>query len=236
MSDFIRRDGNDLIVETTLINNSGNGITSGLTVTASIQRMSDSNYWDIVSPDFDSGVEGSLHTLNHIREGLYAFTLVGGAENIERAYRIHLVITGDPQVNRDATFSDVIEVAAAPGDATLANQVLILSDTTQLLLDTIALAVQNTTINSKTTNLPADPASETNVNDNEAKLDTLISGQATLSSEHTGINDNINDGVSADITKIAGSPLVDGVPIIDFFQIILAYMTGKFRINQILVI
>lgn len=107
--DFIRRAGNgtDLIIETTLIDNSGNGITTGLTVTASIQRMSDGNYWT-TTPAFDSATESSLHTLTHIREGLYAFTLVTGAEDPERQFRIHLVVTGNPQVNHNATESDII--------------------------------------------------------------------------------------------------------------------------------
>ena len=58
------------------------------------------------------------------------------------------------------------EVPASGGDATLANQTQILSDLAAV--DTVVDAVKV-----KTDNLPADPASETNVNANETKIDIV---------------------------------------------------------------
>ena len=115
---FIRKsgDGADLIIETTAIDNGGDGVTSGITVTASIQRMSGSNFfWDSTAEAFDDVAEPTLDALTHQNNGLYAFTLVGGAELVRRAYRIHLIITGNAQVNTDATLSDEILTEASLG-------------------------------------------------------------------------------------------------------------------------
>ncbi len=232
MSDFIRRDGADLIVETTLINNLGNGITSGLTVTASIQRMSDQNYWDTGTPDFDSAVEGSLHTLSHVREGIYEFTLIGGVESIERAYRIHLVVTGDPQVNRNATFSDVIDVAAAPGDATLANQVLILDDTTQLKAEHITIADQNDLILSTGDAGPWTTADISAVTLADTSTNTDILGKIwdELRADHI-VNGSFGEFILADVIRWAGSTTIDTVTLKKFNEIMLSYVSGRFKIN-----
>lgn len=262
MSDFIRRAGNgtDLILETTLIDALGVGIAAGVTVTASIQRMSDTNYWTL-TPDFDSGVEGSLHSLAHIREGLWAFTLTGGAEGVERPYRIHIVITGNPQVNRNATISDVIEVAAAPGDATLANQVTIIANqgTPSDLGSGANLSDNNVDIDAKTTNLPADPASETNVTNNGGGINQILSvgGSGPWSSGDIG-NVELDDTPAniavlakiwdqfrsahivvgsfgqftpADLVRWEGSATIDGLTITKFGEILMAYTTGRFKIN-----
>lgn len=113
---FIRKSGADLIIETAAVDNSGNGVISGITVTASIQRMSGSNFfWDSTTEAFDDVAEPSLDALSHVTNGLYEFILVGAAETIRRAYRIHLVITGNNQVNINALFSDVIQTEDAFG-------------------------------------------------------------------------------------------------------------------------
>ncbi len=74
---------------------------------------------------------------------------------------------------------------------------------------TAATAGQVQDIKAKTDNLPADPASETNVDANETKLDTLITGQGTLaaehaalSAEHTGINSNVDAAEAAILAAI----------------------------------
>jgi len=106
---IIRRDGSDLIVETTLINSSGTGITSGVTVSASIQRQSDDLWWDSTSMDFDDVSEPSQDSLSHTQDGLWEFKLVGGAESVSRGMRVHLTVTGNPDVNIDAFLSDFVE-------------------------------------------------------------------------------------------------------------------------------
>jgi len=253
----IRRDNGDLVVEVTAKDaNTGDGVDltiGGAAISVTIEKRSGVNkFFNSGNGLFDFVAEPAFpgppapDAMTFVRDGIHEFVLTGAEESIERGFRIRPIITGAiAGLNNTVVFSTTIAVAAAPGDATLANQVLIIADTTQLLLDTIALAAQNTVIDAKTTNLPSDPASETNVDDNETKIDSLATGQAALSSEHTGINDNIDDnevkidsiitslasGIEADVIKWAGSSTIDGVTIEDFGKILMAYTTGRFKIN-----
>jgi len=111
-SGIIRR-GADLILWATLQNKiTGIGVPSGggLVVTGSIER-DDDMFWDSTStpsPAFDLGAEPALDALAHDNNGLWFFVLVGGAETSERDYRLHIVVTGNPAVNTNATFGSTI--------------------------------------------------------------------------------------------------------------------------------
>jgi len=126
MDVIIRRSGSDLIVEVTALGVLGTGInvlTSG-TGAVSIQRMSDANYWNSGTTAFDLVAEPALDSLVYVRDGLHEFVLTGATHTNEEAYRIHITVTGNPGVNIDGTFSDVIPGNA---DSSLANQVEILA-------------------------------------------------------------------------------------------------------------
>jgi len=290
MSVFIRKEGADLVIEVSVLNSNGDGVTSVIAVTASIERTVDGFFWDSGPPEFASGGEPSLDTMIHDREGLYAFVLVGGAESSERSYKIHLVITGgiglNAGVNINALFSDMILGVPTVGDATLANQTTILSNQTSLAAQNTAidnkttnlpgdpasetnvnanetkidaLAAQNTAIDAKTQNLPGDPASETNVDANETKIDQILStggtgpwtsgavGAVTLDDNPANriVLDKILDALRADhlvngsfgefapanVVRWAGAATIDGVSLTLFFDILLAYVNGRFKVN-----
>ncbi len=127
MNTTIRREGANLILELTAEGSDGNGITSGITVTGTVQRMGGSDlYWNSGTNAFDLGSEPAGSSLTHVRQGLYAFPLTNGAESTEQSYRFHFVVTGNPEVNINSTNSTTIW--AAPSDATLANQSTIISN------------------------------------------------------------------------------------------------------------
>jgi len=127
MNTTIRREGADLILELTAEGSDGNGITSGITVTGTVQRMGGSDlYWNSGTNAFDLGSEPAGSSLTHVRQGLYAFPLTNGAESTEQSYRFHFVVTGNPEVNINSTNSTTIW--AAPSDATAANQTTIISN------------------------------------------------------------------------------------------------------------
>lgn len=127
MNTTIRREGADLVIELTAEGSDGNGITSGITVTGTVQRMGGSDlYWNSGTNAFDLGSEPAGSSLTHVRQGLYAFPLTNGAESTEQSYRFHFVVTGNPEVNINSTNSTTIW--AAPSDATLANQSTIISN------------------------------------------------------------------------------------------------------------
>lgn len=111
MEALIRKNGSDLVVEVTAINNSGVGVP--VTMTASIEKRSGVNlYYDNVSTNFDSATAVNI-TVPYVREGLHALVLAGEAESLERAYRINVVITGAGALNTNATFSSTIEAEAS---------------------------------------------------------------------------------------------------------------------------
>ena len=249
MNAIIRKNGADLVIETTLIDpNTGSGIPAGLTVTASIQRMSDGLYWSS-TPAFDSVPEGALKVLTHQNNGLYAFTLIGGAESVLRSYRMHLVVTGNVLVNTNATFSDVI---LAKSDATLANQTSILANQVTLQSEHVAIGAQNVAIDAKTTNLPADPASETTVNlvlstggigpwtnpgavpvtldDSPANRLVIDKMWDALRSAHL-INGSFGEYVLSNLIKWNGNSTIDGKSLTLFAEILLSYTNGRFKIN-----
>jgi hypothetical protein len=127
MNTTIRREGADLVIELTAEGSDGNGVTSGITVTGTVQRMGGSDlYWNSGTNAFDLGSEPAGSSLTHVRQGLYAFPLTNGAESTEQSYRFHFVVTGNPEVNINSTNSTTIW--AAPSDATLANQSTIISN------------------------------------------------------------------------------------------------------------
>jgi len=127
MNVSIRREDIDLIAELTAIGSDGSGVTTGLTVGVTIQRMeTGDDYWNTISNAFNLNTEPVAASMTHIRDGLYAFTLLGGAQLSEQSYRIHFTVTGNPEVNTDITISTTIW--AAPSDATLANQSTIISN------------------------------------------------------------------------------------------------------------
>lgn len=127
MNTTIRREGADLVIELTAEGSDGNGITSGITVTGTVQRMGGSDlYWNSGTNAFDLGSEPAGSSLTHVRQGLYAFPLTNGAESTEQSYRFHFVVTGNPEVNINSTNSTTIW--AAPSDATAANQTTIISN------------------------------------------------------------------------------------------------------------
>jgi hypothetical protein len=127
MNVSIRREDIDLIAELTAIGSDGSGVTTGLTVGVTIQRMeTGDDYWNTISNAFNLNTEPVAASMTHIRDGLYAFTLLGGAQSSEQSYRIHFTVTGNPEVNTDITISTTIW--AAPSDATLANQSTIISN------------------------------------------------------------------------------------------------------------
>ena len=127
MNVSIRREDIDLIAELTAIGSDGSGVTTGLTVGVTVQRMeTGDDYWNTISNAFNLNTEPVAASMTHIRDGLYAFTLLGGAQLSEQSYRIHFTVTGNPEVNTDITISTTIW--AAPSDATLANQSTIISN------------------------------------------------------------------------------------------------------------
>ena len=127
MNVSIRREDIDLIAELTAIGSDGSGVTTGLTVGVTVQRMeTGDDYWNTISNAFNLNTEPVAASMTHIRDGLYAFTLLGGAQSSEQSYRIHFTVTGNPEVNTDITISTTIW--AAPSDATLANQSTIISN------------------------------------------------------------------------------------------------------------
>lgn len=108
-NDGLMRNGDDLIFGISAVDTEGAGVTSGLTVTVSIQRVSDGNYWNDASSDFDLGTEPTLDSLTHVRDGLYEYVLTNGAQLAKAIdnYRFHIVITGTPsELNRDFVLSE----------------------------------------------------------------------------------------------------------------------------------
>ena len=77
MNVSIRREDIDLIAELTAIGSDGSGVTTGLTVGVTIQRMeTGDDYWNTISNAFNLNTEPVAASMTHIRDGLYAFTLL----------------------------------------------------------------------------------------------------------------------------------------------------------------
>jgi len=295
---LIRKNGSDLIVEVTALDNSNDG--TDLTgnppnLKISIEKRTGVNlYWDESAPDdFTSAVE-ILYDMVYVRDGLHEYVLPGAAESVDRSYRIRVQVTGAGNLNTDAVYSQFIP-AASSSDATLANQNTILSrmgvpsdlgsgadisnnavdidaktqnlpvdpasetnvDANEAKLDTIDTVVD--AIKNKTDNLPADPASETNVDANETKIDTIIStggsgpwtsgavGSVTLEdnaanravldkmwdalrSAHT-VSGSFGEYVLSNVIRWNGSSTIDGKSLTLWGEIMLAYTTGRFKVN-----
>ena len=107
---MIKRVGANFVLEYSAKNSLGQGIISGLTVTASIRK--DVLYWDDTPDTFSSAGEVQL-TLAHVINGLYRFTSSGGAVSSSQSYEIHLTVTGNPDVNENSTFTETIESGLA---------------------------------------------------------------------------------------------------------------------------
>lgn len=217
---IIRKTGADLVVEVTAIDPiTGNGVNlvSGDPADAqvSIEKRNAVNlYWNVGAPNaFDSGPE-LFNNLIHVRNGLHQFVLTGAAEAVRVAYRIGAKVINNGDLNINAVFSDVISEAA--GDATIANQT--------------AIAAQNVAILAEGGPGPWTGGTPVTLEDNAANTAIVQKVWDAAKTAHT-LPGSFGVGVTADLTQIAGSALIDGVSITLFYEIALAYMSGRFKIN-----
>lgn len=211
-------DGVDLVVETTLKDNNGTGIDDGgaVVVECSVRQLFGTNqYWrGPATNSFSGATEAPLLPLLHIANGLWRVILIGGAETMIRPYEIHGMITNNPAVNTNASYTDVIP-SASGGDATEAKQDEILSKQgTPVDLGSGAdLSNNNVDINSKTTNLPGDPASEAAATANASGLsgqNSAIAAQNIAILSEGGAGPWTSADTDANLTKILGVDLSEG--------------------------
>ena len=107
---IINRVGANLVVNATILDSSNAGVTSGVTVTASIYKVSTSKYWNTVTNSFSLAAEPSLIALSHVANGLYELSLLGGAGSSEEYYRVHVTVTGTQTANFSIT--DIVPMSS----------------------------------------------------------------------------------------------------------------------------
>lgn len=110
MGQVVKIAGDDLTVGFTIRDPlTGTGIPSGLTVTATIKKLSGTDlYWGGTS--FDQASEPSGTTVPHIRNGRYEVSLASMAESTHVIYEVHIVITGSSVtgVNQNFVITDEV--------------------------------------------------------------------------------------------------------------------------------
>lgn len=102
----IQQIGSDLIVNLTNVNGNSVGQT-GKTMTVAIEEVSTGNWWDNATQAYDSAtpVYNSMAEISATdNEGLYEYTLLGGAGSSNERYRItYLESGGSPNINFSIT-------------------------------------------------------------------------------------------------------------------------------------
>lgn len=94
-SKTLRLNGTDMIVSASVRDEDGNAVTAGQTVKFNIKRLSDMNWWNTGTSDFDLGAEPALITAPQDgTTGIYRLTLTGGFNNSSTEYQIHTQSTG----------------------------------------------------------------------------------------------------------------------------------------------
>lgn len=133
MSEYLRKEGNNIVFSIAMIDNDGNAITSGQTVSINVMRISDSKWWNTGTNDFDLTSEPSLISASQIGStGIYKYALANSWNKNYINYRLHLVIVGTVPYNFSkeeqisdyeglASLSDIISTDAIKSDIRAVN-------------------------------------------------------------------------------------------------------------------
>lgn len=90
----LRIDGDDLVVSFSLIDSNNDAIIAAQNISFSILRLSDNNYYNVLSNDFDLASEPSLINAPHVDDGVWECTLTNGYATRHDNYRIHIEAAG----------------------------------------------------------------------------------------------------------------------------------------------
>lgn len=234
MNVLIRKNDADLVIEVTPIDpTNGNGIDltgGGAAIKVSAEIMSGiDKYWNSGTSAFDLGAEPALDPMVYVRSGLHELVLTGAADALERGYRIRVQITNAQLINlayavlnTDALFSGtVLADETTGGDATAANQA--------------AIAAQNATIIGTGGAGPWTTASvpgAVDLNNNPTNLGVIGEGVWNTQRSSWPASGTFGEYVNSNVIRWANSATIDGVSLTKFNKILLAYVAGRFKINE----